>query len=204
MDQGLKERLIGAAVLVALGVWLIPWVLDGPSRASRARVAELGRALAGARRPAAGSQPNFEPRRQPTRRPPQPRPPTAADPATATPRRPPAAASATARRRRRKAPPRQRSHPRPRRTALRSQKPTASRRPVPTTASATAAVAKPAPPPLRERPGRAAPRTATGPCSSAASAPRTTRRSSRTSAAGLRLQARRLRAFARAGARCTA
>jgi DedD protein len=29
MDQGLKERLIGAAVLVALGVWLIPWVLDG-------------------------------------------------------------------------------------------------------------------------------------------------------------------------------
>jgi DedD protein len=30
MDQGLKERLIGAAVLVALGVWLIPWVLDGP------------------------------------------------------------------------------------------------------------------------------------------------------------------------------
>lgn len=30
MDQGLKERLIGAAVLVALGVWLIPWLLDGP------------------------------------------------------------------------------------------------------------------------------------------------------------------------------
>ena len=29
MDQGLKERLIGAAVLVALGVWLIPWLLDG-------------------------------------------------------------------------------------------------------------------------------------------------------------------------------
>jgi DedD protein len=29
MDQGLKERLIGAAVLVGLGVWLIPWVLDG-------------------------------------------------------------------------------------------------------------------------------------------------------------------------------
>ncbi len=29
MDQGLKERLIGAAILVALGVWLIPWVLDG-------------------------------------------------------------------------------------------------------------------------------------------------------------------------------
>jgi len=30
MDQGLKERLVGAAVLVAIGVWLIPWVLDGP------------------------------------------------------------------------------------------------------------------------------------------------------------------------------
>jgi DedD protein len=30
MDQGLKERLVGAAVLVAIAVWLIPWVLDGP------------------------------------------------------------------------------------------------------------------------------------------------------------------------------
>ena len=29
MDRGLKERLVGAAVLVALGVWLIPWILDG-------------------------------------------------------------------------------------------------------------------------------------------------------------------------------
>lgn len=29
MEQRLKERLIGAAVLVALAVWLIPWVLDG-------------------------------------------------------------------------------------------------------------------------------------------------------------------------------
>ena len=29
MDRRLKERLIGAAVLVALGVWLIPWILDG-------------------------------------------------------------------------------------------------------------------------------------------------------------------------------
>jgi DedD protein len=26
----LKERLVGAAVLVAIAVWLIPWVLDGP------------------------------------------------------------------------------------------------------------------------------------------------------------------------------
>jgi len=32
MDPRLKERLIGAAVLVALGVWLIPWVLDGRVR----------------------------------------------------------------------------------------------------------------------------------------------------------------------------
>lgn len=29
MEQRLKERLIGAAILVALAVWLIPWVLDG-------------------------------------------------------------------------------------------------------------------------------------------------------------------------------
>jgi len=33
MDLRLKERLVGAAVLVALGVWLIPWVLDGPAEA---------------------------------------------------------------------------------------------------------------------------------------------------------------------------
>jgi DedD protein len=32
MDSRLKERLIGAAVLVALGVWLIPWVLNGPAQ----------------------------------------------------------------------------------------------------------------------------------------------------------------------------
>jgi DedD protein len=32
MDAHLKERLIGAVVLVVLGVWLIPWVLDGPDR----------------------------------------------------------------------------------------------------------------------------------------------------------------------------
>jgi len=29
MDRSLQERLIGAGVLVALGVWLIPWILDG-------------------------------------------------------------------------------------------------------------------------------------------------------------------------------
>jgi DedD protein len=34
MDSRLKERLIGAAVLVAVGVWLIPWVLDGPPDAA--------------------------------------------------------------------------------------------------------------------------------------------------------------------------
>ena len=26
----MKERLVGAAVLVAIAVWLVPWVLDGP------------------------------------------------------------------------------------------------------------------------------------------------------------------------------
>lgn len=36
MDRSLKERLIGAVVLVVLGVWLIPWVLDGPERAVEA------------------------------------------------------------------------------------------------------------------------------------------------------------------------
>lgn len=30
MDRSLKERVIGASVLVALAVWLIPWILDGP------------------------------------------------------------------------------------------------------------------------------------------------------------------------------
>lgn len=29
MDSKVKERIVGAIVLVALGVWLIPWVLDG-------------------------------------------------------------------------------------------------------------------------------------------------------------------------------
>lgn len=29
MDASLKERLIGAAVLVAIGVWVIPWILGG-------------------------------------------------------------------------------------------------------------------------------------------------------------------------------
>lgn len=33
MDSQVKERIVGAAVLVALGVWLIPWVLDGPDSA---------------------------------------------------------------------------------------------------------------------------------------------------------------------------
>ena len=41
MDQGLKERLIGAAVLVALGVWLIPWVLDGQSEQGESQTAAL-------------------------------------------------------------------------------------------------------------------------------------------------------------------
>jgi DedD protein len=35
MDRGLKERLVGAAVLVVLGVWLIPWVLNGPERSAQ-------------------------------------------------------------------------------------------------------------------------------------------------------------------------
>jgi DedD protein len=34
MDRSLKERLVGAAVLVAIGAWLIPWVLDGPEQST--------------------------------------------------------------------------------------------------------------------------------------------------------------------------
>ena len=41
MDSRLKERLIGAAVLVALGVWLIPWLLDGSARPRDADMAAL-------------------------------------------------------------------------------------------------------------------------------------------------------------------
>jgi DedD protein len=41
MDQGLKERLVGAAVLVAIAVWLIPWVLDGPEAGIDAPVSSL-------------------------------------------------------------------------------------------------------------------------------------------------------------------
>ena len=48
MDQGLKERLVGAAVLVAIAVWLIPWVLDGPE-APVETTAQLA-AVAGGRR----------------------------------------------------------------------------------------------------------------------------------------------------------
>lgn len=45
MDRSLKERVIGASVLVALAVWLVPWVLDGPvpdaeSGAAQAPIAE--------------------------------------------------------------------------------------------------------------------------------------------------------------------
>lgn len=41
MDQGLKERLVGAAVLVAIAVWLIPWVLDGPENGVEAPASSL-------------------------------------------------------------------------------------------------------------------------------------------------------------------
>lgn len=41
MDRSLKERLVGAAVLVAIGAWLIPWVLDGPERVAAPESAAL-------------------------------------------------------------------------------------------------------------------------------------------------------------------
>jgi len=34
VEPHVKERIVGAAILVALGVWLIPWVLDGPEQAA--------------------------------------------------------------------------------------------------------------------------------------------------------------------------
>jgi len=41
MDQGLKERLVGAAVLVAIAVWLVPWVLDGPEDGAETQASSL-------------------------------------------------------------------------------------------------------------------------------------------------------------------
>jgi DedD protein len=41
MEQGLKERLVGAAVLVAIAVWLVPWVLDGPEEGAEAPASSL-------------------------------------------------------------------------------------------------------------------------------------------------------------------
>ena len=40
MDRSLKERVIGASVLVALAVWLVPWVLDGPVPDAESRAAQ--------------------------------------------------------------------------------------------------------------------------------------------------------------------
>ena len=39
MERSLKERLIGATVLVALAVWFIPWVLNGPVRTVESELA---------------------------------------------------------------------------------------------------------------------------------------------------------------------
>jgi len=41
MDQGLKERLVGGAVLVVIAAWLIPWVLDGPEEGAEAPASAL-------------------------------------------------------------------------------------------------------------------------------------------------------------------
>lgn len=42
MEPHVKERIVGAAIIVALGVWLIPWVLDGPEDAGESRPADAG------------------------------------------------------------------------------------------------------------------------------------------------------------------
>jgi DedD protein len=36
VERHVKERIVGAAIIVALGVWLIPMVLDGPDDATEA------------------------------------------------------------------------------------------------------------------------------------------------------------------------
>ena len=41
MDRSLKERVIGASVLVGLAVWLIPWVLDGPVQDAEVGAAQV-------------------------------------------------------------------------------------------------------------------------------------------------------------------
>jgi DedD protein len=35
MERHLKERIVGATVIVALGIIIIPWLLDGPAQSSR-------------------------------------------------------------------------------------------------------------------------------------------------------------------------
>ena len=35
MERQLKERIVGATVIVALGIIIIPWLLDGPAQSSR-------------------------------------------------------------------------------------------------------------------------------------------------------------------------
>jgi DedD protein len=35
MEHQLKERIVGATVIVALGIIVIPWLLDGPAQSSR-------------------------------------------------------------------------------------------------------------------------------------------------------------------------
>lgn len=50
MERHVKERIVGAAIIVALGVWLIPWVLDGPEQATETSQAAGSQIL-----PAAGN-----------------------------------------------------------------------------------------------------------------------------------------------------
>lgn len=52
MDRGLKERLVGAAVLVAIGAWLIPWVLDGPEQVTEPAATALDLPVPSAENPA--------------------------------------------------------------------------------------------------------------------------------------------------------
>jgi len=69
VDSKVKERIIGAAVLVAFGVWLIPWVLDGsdPSEIAPEPVADANLLPAGTSAPVRTETVELDPVAQPER-----------------------------------------------------------------------------------------------------------------------------------------
>ena len=66
MDRGLKERLVGAAVLVAIGAWLIPWVLDGPQQMAEPAATALDLPVPSAENPPVRTETVMLNRREPS------------------------------------------------------------------------------------------------------------------------------------------